>query len=148
MRRIKEALAQLVGAESYAIYLTNEDGTELVPIAAEGVAGDDLVNLPVRTSHVGEAFMTGETSVDADGDPTQGSIEHPSAILPLSVEDRIVGVIAIFATLAQKTRFTSLDFALFDLLQRQAAAALVGASLFVAADRRIPGLEAFMDLSV
>ena len=148
MRRIKEALAQLVGAESYAIYLANEDGTELVPIAAEGVSGDELVNQPMRSSRIGEVFLTGEALVDASRDPTQGSVENPSAILPLSVEERIVGVIAIFATLAQKTQFSTLDYALFDLLQRQAAAALVGASLFVAADRRIPGLEAFMDLSV
>src|SRR5690606_12300507 len=39
VRRIKEVLAQLVGAESYAMYLLNGEGTELVPIASEGVPG-------------------------------------------------------------------------------------------------------------
>src|SRR3954465_184018 len=38
-RRIKEVLAQLVGAERYCMYLANQDSTELVPIAYEGVAG-------------------------------------------------------------------------------------------------------------
>ena len=148
MRRIKEVLAQLVGAESYAIYLVNDKATELVPIAAEGVGGDDLVNQPVNDSVVGEVCATGEAIVNADVDPSQGTLEHPPAIIPLTIESKVVGVVVVFATLAQKTQFAKLDFALFDLLQRQAAAALVGASLFVAADRHIPGLEAFMDLSV
>ena len=148
MRRLKEVLAQLIGAESYAVYFANADGTELVPIAAEGVAGEDLVNQPIRGSRIGQVHLSGESQIDADGDPSQGSIKSPAAMLPLSIDDRVVGVIAIFSTLAQKNRFATLDYELFALLERQAAAALVGASLFTAAERRIPGLEAFMDLSV
>ena len=41
-RRIKEVLAQLVGAERYCMYFSNPDRTELVPIAFEGVPGDAL----------------------------------------------------------------------------------------------------------
>lgn len=148
MRRLKEVLAQLIGAESYAIYFANHEGTELVPIAAEGVAGEELVNQPIRGSRLGHVHVTGESIIDADGDPSQGTLQNPAAMLPLAVDDRVIGVIAIFTTLAQKTRFATLDFELFALLQRQAAAALIGASLFTAAERRIPGLEAFMDLSV
>jgi hypothetical protein len=59
-----------------------------------------------------------------------------------------VGVIAIFSTLSQKARFTTVDFELFRLLGRQAAVALVGASLFMRAEHKLPGLEAFLDLSV
>ena len=148
MRRIKEVLAQLVGAESYAIYFANAEGTELVPIAAEGISGDDLVNQPVHSSRVGQVHQSGDAAIDEEGDPSQGTIANPPAILPLSIDERVIGVIAIFSTLAQKNRFTTLDYELFTLLRRQAAAALVSASLFTVAERRIPGLEAFMDLSV
>ena len=55
---------------------------------------------------------------------------------------------AIFSTLSQKNRFDAVDFELFRLLGQHAAAALVSASLFAQADRRLPGLEAFLDLSV
>src|SRR5258708_1445573 len=41
-RRIKEVLAQLVGAERYAMYLVNPEGEQLIPIASEGVAGHEL----------------------------------------------------------------------------------------------------------
>jgi GAF domain-containing protein len=147
-RRIKEVLAQLVGAERYSMYLANPEGTELVPIAFEGVPGAELSPVPVANSQLGEVFKSGASKIEEDGDPSQGALERPAAIIPLVIDERIVGVIAIFSTLSQKTRFDAVDFELFRLLGQQAAAALVSASLFAQADRRLPGLEAFLDLSV
>lgn len=148
-RRIKEVLAQLVGAESYGVYLGNEDCSELVPIASEGVVGDRLVPLRLPDdSRVAEVVRTGAAWIDEDGDPSQGSIDKPPAVVPLSVDDKVVGVIVIFSTLSQKRKFDTIDFELFKLLGQHAAAALVSASLFVQAGRKIPGLEAFLDLSV
>ena len=69
-------------------------------------------------------------------------------MIPMSIDEMTVGVIAIYATLSQKTRFGNIDFELFKLLGQHAAGALVSASLFVQAERRMPGLEAFLDLSV
>jgi GAF domain-containing protein len=75
-------------------------------------------------------------------------MDNPPAVLPLNVDDKVVGVIAIFTTLSQKTQFDTIDFELFKLLGQHAAAALVSASLFAQAERKLPGLEAFLDLSV
>jgi len=146
-RRIKEVLAQLVGAERYCMYLANAEATELVPIAYEGVAGSSLTPVKIADSELGQALLKGSAQV-SDHDPTEGSIQRPAAIIPLSVDDKTVGVIAIFATLAQKKRFDTVDFELFKLLGQHAAAALVSASLFAHTDRKLPGLEAFLDLSV
>jgi GAF domain-containing protein len=147
-RRIKEVLAQLVGAERYCMYLANAEGSELVPIASEGVPADKLA--PVRTegTRVGEAYRTGTGMIDEEVNPTQGTFERPPAVIPLTVDDKVVGVIAIFRTLSQKQRFDTIDFELFKLLGQHAAAALVSASLFAQAERKLPGLEAFLDLSV
>jgi hypothetical protein len=147
-RRIKEVLAQLVGAECYSMYLVNREGTELVPIASEGVPGSKLMPVPVAGTRIGDVQRTGAASVDEEGDPSRGALEEPAAIIPLSVDDRVVGVIAIFSTLSQKKRFDAVDFELFKLLGQQAAAALVSASLFARDERRLPGLEAFLDLNV
>jgi GAF domain-containing protein len=147
-RRIKEVLAQLVGAERYCMYLVNPEATELIPIAAEGVAGRDLLPLRVEGTTVGRVFRTGSAVIEGERDPSSGSLDSPAAVVPLSVEDRVVGVIAIFSTLPQKTRFDAVDFELFKLLGQHAAAALVSASLFAQAQRKLPGLEAFLDLSV
>jgi hypothetical protein len=93
-------------------------------------------------------LLTGIAYIDEDGDPSKGNPERPAAIIPLSVDDKTVGAIAIFSTLTQKRRFDTIDFELFKLLGQHAAAALVSASLFVQAERKLPGLEAFLDLSV
>jgi hypothetical protein len=146
-RRIKEVLAQLVGAERYCMYLANSDNTELVPIAHEGVAGSALAPVKIADSELGQALLKGAAQV-SDLDPTAGTVERPAAIIPLSVDEKTVGVIAIFSTLAQKKRFDTVDFELFKLLGQHAAAALVSASLFAHTDRKLPGLEAFLDLSV
>ena len=145
-RRIKEVLAQLVGAERYCMYLANADNTELVPIAYEGVAGSALTTVKIAGSELGDAVLKGTAAV-SDHDPTEGTVQRPAAIIPLSVDEKTVGVIAIFSTLAQKKRFDTVDFELFKLLGQHAAAALVSASLFAHTDRKLPGLEAFLDLS-
>lgn len=147
VRRIKEVLMQIVGAERYAMYLVNPEGTELVPIASEGVPGNELLPVRVGGTRIGQVFTEGTASIN-DDDPSRGSLAAPAAVIPLTVDDRIVGTIAIFSTLSQKERFDTVDFELFKLLGQHAAAALVGASLFVQAERKLPGLEAFLDLSV
>ncbi len=147
-RRIKEVLAQLVGAEAYAMYLLNADGTELVPIASEGLPGDRLTPVPVAESRIGEVLRNGAAHVNEETNPSELNMSSPAAVIPLVIDDAPVGAIAIFATLAQKTRFNTTDFELFKLLGQHAAAALVSASLFSKAERKIPGLEAFLDLSV
>jgi GAF domain-containing protein len=147
-RRIKEVLAQLVGAEAYAMYLVDNTSEELVPIASEGVPADHLVSLHVEGSRLGEVARSGIAFIDEESDSSVLNFYRPPAVVPLVIDDRVVGVIAIFSTLAQKTRFDTTDFELFKLLGQHAAAALVSASLFAKAERRIPGLEAFLDLSV
>ncbi len=147
-RRIKEVLAQLVGAERYCMYLVNADNSDLVPIAWEGVGGDSLGPLRVEGTPIGEVFRSGSAYVNEEVETSQGTMAKPAAVLPLMVEDKVVGVIAIFTTLSQKTRFDTIDFELFRLLGQHAAAALVSASLFTQAERKLPGLEAFLDLSV
>lgn len=148
VRRVKEVLAQLVGAERYCIYLADRERDQLVPIASEGVRGAELEPVSASSGPAGEVFTSGTAAIDGDGDPSRGSPERPAAVVPLSVDDQVVGVIAVFGTLSQKTRFDTIDFELFKLLGQHAAAALVSASLFAQAERRMPGLEAFVDLSV
>jgi len=104
MRRIKEVLAQLVGAEAYVIYFANQEGTDLVPIAAEGVSGNDLLNQPIHASLVGRVYHSGDAMVDEEGDPSRGTLEKPPAVLPLLVDEHVIGVIAIFSTLALRRR--------------------------------------------
>lgn len=147
-RRIKEVLAQLVGAERYAVYLINAEGTQLVPIASEGVSGDELPPLSVESERVSHVMRTGSAFINEDADPSEGTLDNPPAMIPLRIDDETIGVITIFATLSQKKSFAHIDFELFKLLGQHAAAALVSASLHAQTGRKRPGLEAYVDLSV
>lgn len=148
VRRIKEVLAQLVGAESYAVFLSSSDGTELVPIASEGVPGSMLTALPMETSAIGKVVQIGSAQIDDERPANKPDFDNPAVIIPLVVDETAVGAIAIYGTLEQKGKFSHTDFELFKLLGQHAASALVGAQLFDQAGRKLPGAEAFRDLSV
>ncbi len=77
---------------------------------------------------------------------TEASIDKPVVIIPLHMDGRVLGAIAIFGTLPQKTEFVYIDRELFKLLGAQAAPALINARLFTDAGRKVPGLQAFLDL--
>jgi hypothetical protein len=148
VRRIKEILAQLVGAESYAVYLLSSDGKELVPIASEGVPGSNLVPIALYDSPMGRVVQAGKSSIDDERPSNVLDLENPPVIIPLVIDDSSVGAISIFGTLHQKSRFVGTDFELFKLLGHHAATALVGAALFAQTGRKLPSAESFRDLSV
>lgn len=146
LRALKELLAQLLGAAAFAVYLLSDEGTELVALTSEGVESSDVARLPVNKGAIGRAFADGEVSFRVEGDLTDASIDNPVVVIPLHMDGSIIGVIAIFGTLPQKTEFVYIDRELFKLLGAQAAPALVNARLFTDAGRKVPGLQAFLDL--
>lgn len=146
LRALKELLAQLLGAAAFAVYFLSDDCEELVAIASEGVNAADVARRPLSHGPIGRAFNTGEIAFDVSRDVSQGSIHDPVAVVPLRIDGRVHGIIAIFGTLTQKTEFVNIDRELFKLLGAQAAPALVNARLFTDAGRKVPGLQAFVDL--
>jgi hypothetical protein len=145
-RRIKEVLEQLVGAERFGIYLATNDGRTLAPIAVVGLGPDDPSTEMLASGPVGEVARSGVARIDDEADPSVGTVEKPPAVFPLQIDDNIVGVVAIFRSFGQKTKFSTVDFELFKLLGQHAAFALMGSGLYAQADRKLPGPEAFGDL--
>lgn len=147
IRTLKELLAQFIGAAAYAIYLASPDRKELIAIASEGVNTAEIARLPASASEgrVAETFATGELFWMKSSDTSKGSLANPAATIPLRIDTYTIGVIAIFATLTQKTEFFRVDSELFKLLGDQAASALVSARLFTDADRKVPPVHAFLD---
>lgn len=146
-RRLKEVLEQLVGAEQFGVYLVARDGRTLNPIAVVGLPMDSPAPEALAHGLLGEVARSGVARIDDDGDPSLGTIEKPPAVFPLQIDDNIVGVVAIFRSFGQKTKFSTVDFELFRLLGQHAAAALMSSGLFAQAERKLPGPEAFGDLS-
>ncbi len=146
LRALKELLAQLLGAAAFAVYLLSDDGNDLIAVTSEGVEAEAVARLSVTHGAIGRAFADGEVAIRFEGEMTEASIDKPVVIIPLHMDGRVLGAIAIFGTLPQKTEFVYIDRELFKLLGAQAAPALINARLFTDAGRKVPGLQAFLDL--
>lgn len=146
LRALKELLAQLLGAAAFAVYFASDDREELLAIASEGVDPATIARIPSNKGPIGRAFASGEISFASARDTSRASLEHPVAIVPLHVDGRVHGVIAIFGTLPQKTEFVTIDQELFKLLGAQVAPALINARIFTDAGRKVPTIQAFVDL--
>jgi vacuolar-type H+-ATPase subunit I/STV1 len=148
VRQVKEILEQLVGARSYAIFFLSDDATGLVRIASRDLEEDALPRVDLHTGSIGKVFSTGTADIAEDGNLSKCTTSSPAACIPLRIADRVVGVIAIIATLEQKTRFLPVDYEFFKLLSGHAASAIVAARLFADADRQVPGIETFLEHGV
>ncbi|HEX4355866.1 MAG TPA: GAF domain-containing protein [Polyangiales bacterium] len=146
IRNLKELLAQLLGAASFAIYLANEDRTELYAIGSEGALQSEIARRSAIDGPLAKAFQRGELVCDPTRDVSQCSEDDPACVIPLTNDGVVVGVIAVFRTLEQKTEFGRVDRELFKLLGAQAAPALCNARLYTQAGRNMPALEAFLGL--
>lgn len=144
IRNLKELLAQFVGAAEFAVYLASDDKSELCAIASEGVSPDQIARVPLTEGPLADAFRSGRLVLGGAADTSKGSFADPAAIVPMHLDGRTVGIIAIFGTLSQKTEFINVDNELFKLLGAQAAPALVNARLFADAGRKVPGVQAFL----
>ncbi len=129
-RTVKDLLGQLVGARSWACYLADETTS---PPTLRAFAGEPAA-LPDGAFSVGSAktprgravesvYVTGALRIADEGS------EQPRAVVPLRVDDRMVGVIVVDELLPHKDGVTELDRRLFDLLSVHVVAALRGASV-------------------
>jgi hypothetical protein len=143
LRQIKELLEQLVGASAFDEYLQKSDGRRLVPIVAEGVGKPVSGVIDPDDGGIGEVSRR-RPQIER-GNLEGGSLDNPVALVPIKMEDKVVGVFAIFGTLEQKSQFLPVDFELFKLLGAHAAEALVCARLFADAGRQIPSFDSFFD---
>ncbi len=148
---LRELLAQLVGARSHAVYLVDEQQKTLIPISTDGVELDRLPRIQVvgaaepprgGAAILERVFLTGVPHIEEGGVAHTG-LDAPAACLPMRIDERTIGVIAVYELLPQKERFVQVDFELFKMLAAHAATALAGAMLYAHAAGKLPGLEVF-----
>lgn len=122
---IQEIIANLIGSEEITILELDEEGNALSLVACFGVERQRYERIPLGTGIIGKAASTGETFVaesrSGSGDPDEPTL---TACIPLAVDGKVTGAIAIFRLLPQKNGFEDLDRELFDLLATQSATAL------------------------
>jgi hypothetical protein len=131
---IREIIVNLVGSEEFGIFELDEAGGTL---SLTEWCGDEVARLdpePARSSPIVRAALTGEVYI-APVDRAE-TARTPTACIPLKVEGRVIGVIAVFRLLAHKPALEEVDLELFDLLAMQAGVALQYTRLHPAAMAR------------
>jgi hypothetical protein len=124
---IHEIVVNLVGSEELCVFEVDSTRRVLRLVSSFGVDARAWQNLPLGVGIVGTAAATGEpwiATVHGEG-ATRGPNEaHLTAAIPLVVEGRITGLVAIFRLLGHKRSLEDVDHELFNLLGTQAGAAL------------------------
>jgi hypothetical protein len=140
LQHLKELLVQLVGARTLAIYVADAARARLEPIVSEGLSEPRPIALEtgdggVAQAAIERAFLTGVPAI-AEGDVEAHAKDVPVACVPIAFDGDVMGVIVVYALLAQKRGFVHVDLELFKLLGAHAGTALVGARLYEAARER------------
>jgi hypothetical protein len=133
LRHIAELAEQFLGAQSFVLYVADDAGRRLLPLASAGLA-EGPGPLAVEEGPIGLAYLTGVAAVTS-GDPRDGSPERPAAAIPLLLQGNVRGVFVLLRTLRQKDAFSTGDRELLRLLGDQAMPALAAARLY--ADRTL-----------
>ena len=144
LKIIIEIVINLIGAEVFAVYVLDEKTGCLEPVASEGASVSDFPPAPLGRGIVGASVQDGETAWTDE----RSSQDYTSPIvsIPLRVQDRPIGAIAIFSLLAQKEAFTPLDHELFTLLAGHAATAIFASQLHAQSERKLNTIQGFIDL--
>ena len=113
-------------------------------MAAEGTDVEIFPKIAPGSGVIGGSVASGETHCgETDG---THDWESPIACIPLRVQDRPIGAIAIYSLLEQKETFTPLDHELFTLLAGHAATAIFAAQLYSQSERKLNTIQGFIDL--
>jgi hypothetical protein len=129
VRHICELLEQLVGAQSFVVYVVSADGKRAQPIGSRGK--DKTQILPVLSAEegpIGDVILTGVARTFMPDEAREPG--DPIALLPLIFDSEVVGVIAVDALLPHKRSWARVDEELFKLLSAHGATALIAANLY------------------
>ena len=129
---IHEIVVNLVGSEELCVFELDSTRRFLRLVSSFGVDARAWQNVPLGVGIIGASAAAGTAWIaDVDGDKSaRGPNEaHLTAAVPLLVDGRVTGLVAVFRLLGHKRSLEDVDHELFNLLGSQAGAALYFSSL-------------------
>ena len=123
---VQDIICNLIGSEEIAIFEADEAGAALSLVASLGVEPGPFRMVPLGRGVIGRCARTGQMYLagrddDAGLRPEERAM---SACIPLHYDGRLLGAVAIFRLLPQKSGLVALDHELFELIATHAARAL------------------------
>lgn len=137
---IVEISVNLIGAAEFALYLLEEGKADFALRVREGELPPEITHLPEPVYPLEQSAVVEKRTLFAVEQQ-----EGPICCVPLLHEDRLIGLLSIYALLSHKAAFTPLDRELLELLSGQAAVALVSSQSFASIDRKLKTVQRVMD---
>jgi putative methionine-R-sulfoxide reductase with GAF domain len=138
---IQQIVANLVGCEELGIFEWDPSGAALSLSASTGIERAPYETIPAGQGVIGRSVETGETWIVGEDAPERArSTEEAalSACIPLKLDGRVSGALALFRLLPQKSGIEALDRELFELLATHAATAIHCATLHARVKGEVP----------
>jgi hypothetical protein len=123
---IQEIVTNLVGSEQFALFELDTENSVLRLASSLGVVPPRVPALPLGSGIIGRSVAERAIYVSNAGQRHREAfnIEDVHVCIPLQSKGKVVGAIAIYGLLPQKNGLEAMDYELFDLLAKHAAAAL------------------------
>jgi hypothetical protein len=137
---IVEVSVNLIGAAEFALYLLEEGKDDFALRVREGDLPPEITHLPEPVYPLEQSAVVEKRTLFA-----VEKQEGPICCVPLLHEDKLIGLLSIYALLSHKAAFTPLDRELLELLSGQAAVALVSSQSFASIDRKLKTVQRVMD---
>jgi transcriptional regulator with GAF, ATPase, and Fis domain len=148
LRILQEIVINLVGSDRFAIMVLDEVTNELTAVTAEGMDEKRVKKVKVGEGVIGDVARTGESYFEPDVERFKPAHDmDPMVCIPLKIKDRVIGILAIFSLLEQKSKkLTQVDYELFSMLAGHAATAIFSSKLYSVSERKLSTIQGFIDL--
>jgi len=147
LKILLEIMINLIGAKIFSIMIMDEKFEALESIASEGFSMDDTARIPLDRGIIGGVVREGESYFSDELLQTEPpDLARPIVCIPLKIKEHVIGVIAIYSFLAQKTGFSNIDYELFNLLAGHAATAIFSSKLYSRSEREFRTVRNFLEL--
>lgn len=144
---ITEIVINLIGIQTFALWLLDDKKQVLQPMLAEGIARERVPDIVPGEGIIGAVVEGGEIWYREQNNPDAPlDWNQPMVCVPLKIKERVIGVIAVFQLLTQKERLSKVDYDLFTLLAAHAATAIFSARLYSDSVRKRKTIKGFLDL--
>jgi hypothetical protein len=128
VKHMGELMEQLVGAQSFVLYLVTADGRRGIPVSAQGRLPAPLAPIVLEDGPLADASLTGIARIHDPAAPRAPG--EPIAVLPLQFGSQVVALFAVYELLPHKCAWAKVDRELFKLLSVHGATALIAANLY------------------
>ena len=130
LETIQEIIINLIGSEELGIFELGPERGALKLVSSFGIESEQYRNIALGSGLIGNVALTGETYLaeHLNGNGAAGAVKaeeaHLTSCIPLKVDGKVTGAIAIFRLLQHKDGLQEVDHELFHLLATHAATAL------------------------